>query len=198
MKKHCPDYPDTKFALIDGVSDAGDNVVSTLFAQNEGSFLAGAAAAMLTTKTDIPGINDKKMEELVASVFKDFMDCEIKLVGKSHDGGKDLILLNGENQTFVQVKRRTQANKVEGVSCIRDLIGASIIGDAKACVFVTTANHFSKPAQDAAKKVVEENILDSFELIDYQRFVDMLNLQRESYPKEWEGLLRIKDNENII
>ena len=96
------------------------------------------------------------------------------------------------------MKRRTQANKVEGVSCIRDLIGASIIGDAKACVFVTTANHFSKPAQDAAKKVVEKNILDSFELIDYQRFVDMLNLQRESYPKEWKGLLRIKDNENII
>lgn len=61
MKKHCPDYPDTKFAMIDGVSDAGDNVVSTLFAQNEGSFLAGAAAAMLTTKTDIPGINDKKI-----------------------------------------------------------------------------------------------------------------------------------------
>lgn len=61
MKKHCPDYPDTKFAMIDGVCDAGDNVVSTLFAQNEGSFLAGAAAAMLTTKTDIPGINDQKI-----------------------------------------------------------------------------------------------------------------------------------------
>lgn len=61
MKKHCPDYPDTKFALIDGVSDAGDNVVSTLFAQNEGSFLAGAAAAMFTTKTEIEGVNDKKI-----------------------------------------------------------------------------------------------------------------------------------------
>ena len=47
--------------MIDGVCDAGDNVVSTLFAQNEGSFLAGAAAAMLTTKTDIPGINDQKI-----------------------------------------------------------------------------------------------------------------------------------------
>lgn len=61
MKKHCPDYPDTKFALIDGVSDAGDNVVSTLFAQNEGSFLAGAAAAMFTTRTEIEGVNDKKI-----------------------------------------------------------------------------------------------------------------------------------------
>lgn len=61
MEKHCPDYPDTKFAMIDGVCDAGDNVVSTLFAQNEGSFLAGAVAAMMTTKTDIPGINDEKI-----------------------------------------------------------------------------------------------------------------------------------------
>ncbi len=59
MEKHCPNYPDTKFALIDGVSEAGDNVASTLFAQNEGSFLAGAAAAMFTEKTDIEGVNDK-------------------------------------------------------------------------------------------------------------------------------------------
>ncbi|MBS6396865.1 MAG: BMP family ABC transporter substrate-binding protein [Clostridiales bacterium] len=61
MQKHCPEYPDTKFALIDGVADAGDNVVSTLFAQNEGSFLAGAAAAMFTTHTEIEGVNDKKI-----------------------------------------------------------------------------------------------------------------------------------------
>lgn len=142
----------------------------------------------------IYGINDGKMEELVASVFKDFMDCEIKIVGKSHDGGKDLILLNGEKQTFVQVKRRTQANKVENVSCIRDLIGASVIGDADACIFVTTADHFSKPAQVAVQKVVEKKILDSFELIDYHRFVDMLNLQKENYPREWENLLRIRGN----
>lgn len=61
MDKHCPEYPDVKFALIDGVCDAGDNVVSSVFAQNEGSFLAGAAAAMFTTHTEIEGVNDKKI-----------------------------------------------------------------------------------------------------------------------------------------
>ena len=61
MERNCPNYPDTKFALIDGVSNAGDNVVSTLFAQNEGSFLAGAAAAMFTTKTEIEGVNEEKI-----------------------------------------------------------------------------------------------------------------------------------------
>lgn len=59
IKKHAPEFPNTKFALIDGVVK-GDNVVSSTFAQNEGSFLAGAAAAMFTTKTDIPGVNADK------------------------------------------------------------------------------------------------------------------------------------------
>ena len=60
MAKHCPDFPDTKFAIIDGVVE-GDNIVSSTFAQNEGSFLAGAAAAMFTTHTEIEGVNDKKI-----------------------------------------------------------------------------------------------------------------------------------------
>lgn len=59
LKKHAPEFPNTKFALIDGVVQ-GDNIVSSTFAQNEGSFLAGAAAAMFTTKTDIPGVNPDK------------------------------------------------------------------------------------------------------------------------------------------
>ncbi len=60
LKKHAPNYPNKKFALIDGVVE-GSNIVSTTFAQNEGSFLAGAAAALFTTKTDIPGVNPDKI-----------------------------------------------------------------------------------------------------------------------------------------
>ncbi len=60
MKKHCPQYPNVKFAILDD-SIPGDNVISYKFAQNEGSFLAGAAAAMFTTKTDVPGINSQKV-----------------------------------------------------------------------------------------------------------------------------------------
>jgi basic membrane protein A and related proteins len=59
LTKHAPEFPKTKFALIDGVVK-GDNIVSSTFAQNEGSFLAGAAAAMFTTKTDVKGVNVDK------------------------------------------------------------------------------------------------------------------------------------------
>lgn len=44
-----PDYPDTKFAVIDTTVDL-PNVESITLPQNQGSFLAGAAAAMFTQK----------------------------------------------------------------------------------------------------------------------------------------------------
>lgn len=58
--KHAKSFPNVKFALIDGIAN-GDNIVSSIFAQNEGSFLAGAAAAMFTTNTTIPGVNADKV-----------------------------------------------------------------------------------------------------------------------------------------
>ncbi len=58
--EHGPNYPDTKFAVIDTTVDL-PNVESISFAQNQGSFLAGAAAAMFTTKTDIENVNEDKI-----------------------------------------------------------------------------------------------------------------------------------------
>jgi basic membrane protein A len=49
-------YPDVTFAQVDGaVADAGspDNLTGLLFAENEGSFLAGVAAALKTTSNHI-------------------------------------------------------------------------------------------------------------------------------------------------
>lgn len=58
LKKYAKDYPDVKFAIIDTVV-AEPNIQSISFAQNEASFLAGAAAAMFTQHTEVPGINEE-------------------------------------------------------------------------------------------------------------------------------------------
>lgn len=60
LKEYAPSYPDVKFAIIDSVVE-GENVQSISFAQNQGSFLAGAAAVMFTKCTDIDGVNDKNI-----------------------------------------------------------------------------------------------------------------------------------------
>ena len=47
LAKVAADNPDTSFAIVDGfIEDATDNIVMLLFAEHEGSFLVGAAAAL--------------------------------------------------------------------------------------------------------------------------------------------------------
>lgn len=47
LGKVAADNPDTNFAIVDGfIEDATDNIVMLLFAEHEGSFLVGAAAAL--------------------------------------------------------------------------------------------------------------------------------------------------------
>ncbi len=64
-KKAATAYPDQKFLVYDAAIDfsngAFKNVVSVLSKQNEGSYLAGAMAALLTKVTTDPRINAQKV-----------------------------------------------------------------------------------------------------------------------------------------
>lgn len=139
----------------------------------------------------IYGIHHKKMEELTKAVFEEHYNCEVEMVGKSHDGGMDLILVNSNDPIIVQVKRRTHANKVEPVSSIRELLGATQLFQAKSCIFVSTADHFSAPAVAAAEKAKQLNLVNRYDLIDYHRFIDMLRLQQKKLLPPWEKLISV-------
>ncbi len=56
-----PDFPDVKFIHIDAAIEGVANVSSIDYLENEGSFVAGAMAAMMTSKTGDPKLNDKKV-----------------------------------------------------------------------------------------------------------------------------------------
>lgn len=58
IAEYSPNYPDMNFVVIDAEVEL-PNVQSISFAQNEGFFLAGAAAAMFTEMTDIDGVNEE-------------------------------------------------------------------------------------------------------------------------------------------
>lgn len=65
LEQVAPQHPDKTYILIDSEVDyqrvAGlENVYSAVFRQSESSFLAGALAAHMTTRTEIPGINEEK------------------------------------------------------------------------------------------------------------------------------------------
>lgn len=76
VNNHADEFKDMKIGIIDSVVKK-TNVASAIFAQNEGSFLAGAAAAMFTKKTDVPNINGEKIIGWVGGmdipVLQDFL-----------------------------------------------------------------------------------------------------------------------------
>ncbi|HVW57138.1 MAG TPA: BMP family ABC transporter substrate-binding protein [Rhizobiaceae bacterium] len=56
MTEVAKDYPDMKYVLVNQVAKA-PNIESVLFEEQEGSYLAGTLAALVTTDTSIKGIN---------------------------------------------------------------------------------------------------------------------------------------------
>lgn len=67
MEALAPDYPDTGWVIFNQTR-AGENIASVVFAEHEGSYLAGALAAQVTTDTSIPGINSEPILGVVAAV----------------------------------------------------------------------------------------------------------------------------------
>jgi len=77
LQKTAAAYPNTKFVFIDGVLDS-KNIVYANFAQNQGSFMAGALAALMAEKgSAIEGIGDGKAIGFVGGrdipVIRDFL-----------------------------------------------------------------------------------------------------------------------------
>ncbi|MBC7233875.1 MAG: BMP family ABC transporter substrate-binding protein [Chloroflexi bacterium] len=80
LGKVAPKYPDKKFFIFDTSVDYSKgnlgNVYSVLYKQNEGSYLAGVYAAMMTQKP-LPGMNDKKVIGVIGGmdipVINDFI-----------------------------------------------------------------------------------------------------------------------------
>lgn len=60
LQQVAKDYPKVNWAIVN-TEAKGDNVASVLFEEQEGSYLAGALAAMTTKNTDNPKINDEKV-----------------------------------------------------------------------------------------------------------------------------------------
>lgn len=61
-------YPDVKFIFFDEVIEGVPNVYSMLYSQSEGSFLAGAFAALVTTNTELKGANPEKVVGFVGGM----------------------------------------------------------------------------------------------------------------------------------
>jgi len=68
IQEVAPEYPEVNYIYLDNVIEGIDNLTSISYLENEGTFLAGALAAMLTQETSIEGINEAKIIGMVGGV----------------------------------------------------------------------------------------------------------------------------------
>ena len=121
--------------------------------------------------------NPTRFEKFVADIFRsNYTHAEVLHIGKSHDGGVDILLIDSEKeQWLIQVKRRESPNASEGVGTIRDLLGAMHLKEACMGIVVSTAERFSRPALEAAIKAGKVPKPMTVRLIDKGMFNKMLD-----------------------
>jgi basic membrane protein A len=73
LARVAPDYPDTTFAIVNIVVE-GDNVVSIMFDEHTGSYLAGMLSGLVTTDADIEQTNDEAVLGAIGGVQSSGID----------------------------------------------------------------------------------------------------------------------------
>jgi predicted helicase len=134
-------------------------------------------------------VSRKKTEELVGSVFADHFDCEVRMVGKSHDKGVDLVLVRGDKVTaLVQVKHRDKNSRnwrAEPVSTVREFLGAFMLAKSQHAILVTTARRFSREAKEAAAQSLTLSSVHQYDLMDGAELLRTLRLTSDRVREQW-------------
>lgn len=86
MVEVAPDYPDTNYVILNQVQE-GANIASILFQEQEGSYLAGTLAALVTTDTSIEGINEDPVIGVIGGTKSAGID---KFIAGYVQGAKDV------------------------------------------------------------------------------------------------------------
>jgi hypothetical protein len=99
-------------------------------------------------------INPLNLEQLIADIFRaNYQVSEVIHLGQPNDGGVDVLFIDSANKKWlIQVKRRGSPNAAEGVSTLRNLLGALVLKSTRYGIVVSTADHFSYWAFEAKEK----------------------------------------------
>lgn len=191
-------YLNQSDAISDGIRASDIIYKSAILKQYENNSmdipLNSLRTAIIKKPELLCDLNTHKFEDLVRSVLTDYYPgCKVYHFGKTRDGGKDGLLVDQDGKQFlIQVKRRENPYSTESVAPIRELIGVSVLEDnISGCIFVSTAAKYSNDAISTAKKAIDKNIVEKFDLINREDFYKYVDITTTSTPRVWEKLLVI-------
>lgn len=166
---------------------------------NEAPSLMSLASEIQKNPADVYSMDFTRFELLVGSVLKEFYDCEIYHVGKSVDGGVDLIMVEKDEPILIQVKRRTRSDIIEGIDVVKHLFASAFSRGARFGKVVTTAQSFSKPAQSWINLPTLRDIGFEMELIAFDSLLLMIGaIGSESDSEFWQDHLATKSGDKPI
>lgn len=137
MSRVATDYPKQKFLIIDTTVDK-PNVVSVIFKEHEGSFLAGVLAGLMTTRTNVRGINPQKVVGFVGGknmpVIRRFMGGYIQGVQYVEPLAEVLVGFTGTHTDPAKGKEYALAQIAQGADIVFQVAtktGEGVIAAAK-------------------------------------------------------------------
>lgn len=148
--------------------------------------------AVLTRDGEPVDLPPTEFEQRVGDVLAEAYGCESVHTGRSGDGGIDLLLFDGEaGPIAVQVKRRQNTGRAEGVEVVRELRGAMVLAAIDRGMIVTSAERFTRGAHAAAVPAEEHLVPQQIELVDARRLLavlDVIRVASDSVPSNpwWE------------
>ena len=214
---HCAEYPDVMFGITD-TNCEGDNVVSVTFAQNQGSFLAGAVAATFTKMTQFPGVNEENIIGWVGGndipALRDFflgftegakyIDPDIQILqsfaGDFHDPLKGKELTNAMFEQGADIVMNVASGTGNGVLEAAELNGLYAIGvdlnqdnDRPGHVLTSMLKENGEGVYQIIKKAVEQGKFTGNERIYMDLEYGGVNLtdmsvMKEHYPDQLEQI----------
>ncbi|WP_291076088.1 restriction endonuclease [Empedobacter sp. UBA6322] len=129
----------------------------------------------------IYNLTPKQAEKLIPTILSDYMDCEVKTIGGTRDGGIDALAILSENEKMlVQIKWREKSNSSEAVSVIREVGGTILARKIPKGLIISTRKKFSDPAKKEAEIISENEIIGlgklNICLKDFNDLIDMFNV----------------------
>jgi basic membrane protein A len=143
LKAIGPTFPNTQWMIVN-LPSSGPNITGYLFNEQDGSYLAGALAAMVTSDTSIPGINADKVIGAIGGIKSTGIDkFLVGYIQGAHDIDPAVNVLTNYSNAFgdpAKGKELADAMFGQGADIVYQVAGGTGTGIIQAA---QAANHYA-------------------------------------------------------
>lgn len=134
-------------------------------------------------------MNKTAFEKYMQDILQEYYGKRVHHVGRSNDGGIDLLMIEDSERTLVQVKNR-MLHKPEGSPVVRDLMGAMLQKNTFKGLILSTARHFTAPAWKTANEALAHGKVQRIEFKNCAEILEMINAVSSNREEPWRAILK--------